>query len=134
MDKIAKRVAHAQRLVVRKTKRVERRQKINSWYNSLQSIKVANREIINNIKAAKTAAKEDWELGPLAPKRDLGYNQYGVVQEAIRQDWSNYGQINFQQKLADKRCAWAGGVKMLNLSPGDRVVILEAHDWFSHSR
>ncbi|KAJ6782585.1 hypothetical protein PWT90_05701 [Aphanocladium album] len=128
MDKIARRVAHAQRLVARRTKRVERRQNIDTFYRAQTAFKPAVREIIDNIKAAKTAAKEDWELGPLAPKRDLGFNDYGVLQEPVRQDWSNHGQVNFQQKLAEKRSAWAGGIKMLNLAPGDRVVILEGPD------
>lgn len=128
MEKIVRRVAHAQRSVFRRTKRAERRQRIDEYYRAQQTIKLANREIINNIKDSKKAAKEDWELGPLAPKRDLGFNEYGVVQTAIRQDWSNYGQIASRPEIAEKRCAWAGGLKKLNLAPGDRVVILEGHD------
>ncbi|EGX97099.1 KOW domain-containing protein domain-containing protein [Cordyceps militaris CM01] len=128
MDKIVKRVAHAQRSASRRTQRATRRQKILSYYRADNTIKVANREIIDNIKDAKKATKEDWELGPLAPQRDLGFNNYGVVTQPIRQDWSNYGQIRYQTKLAEQRCAWAGGAKMLNLAPGDRVVIFEGHD------
>ncbi|TQW00003.1 hypothetical protein V2A60_005416 [Cordyceps javanica] len=128
MDKIVKRVAHAQRSATRRSQRTARRQKIQSYYRAEQTITVAGREIIDNIKDAKKAAKEDWELGPLAPQRDLGFNNYGVVIQPIRQDWSNYGQIKYQTKVAEQRCAWAGGAKMLNLAPGDRVVILEGHD------
>ncbi|KAM3552962.1 hypothetical protein ARSEF4850_007135 [Beauveria asiatica] len=128
MDKIARRVAQAQRSASRRSQRMTRRQKIQAYYRADKAVTEANREIINNIKDAKQAMKEDWELGPLAPKRDLGFNKYGVVTTVIRQDWSNYGQIKFRQKLAEQRCAWAGGAHMLNLVPGDRVVIFEGHD------
>lgn len=128
MDKIARRVAHANRNVARRTQRLSRRQQGQANERNRNVMKDGVAEIRRDIQEARQARKEDWEMGPLAPKRDLGFGDHGILVQPIRQDWSNYGQIKSQGQLAEKRCAWAGGSKMLNLVAGDRVVILEGHD------
>lgn len=77
---------------------------------------------------ARRARKEDWAMGPLAPKRDLGFNGYGMFAESVRTDWSNYGLHAPRPEIIAKRCAWAGGVKQLNLAVSDRVVIMDGPD------
>lgn len=128
MDKLARRVAHAQRSASRRAQLLSKRDQLGVTTRNRGAIKDAVNEVRQNIRDARQARREDWEMGPLAPKRDLGFNNYGVVQEPMRQDWTNHGLVRGQFKLAEKRCAWAGGSKQLNLAPGDRIVVMEGQD------
>ena len=128
MDKLAKRTAQAQKQAARRAKEVTRKQETSLKWRSIQGIKGTNAEIRDNIKSARKARREDWELGPLAPKRDLGFNNYGAIHEQIRMDFSINGTHRVKREVAEKRCAWAGTPKLLNLVPGDRVVLLDGPD------
>lgn len=128
MQRILKRTAQAQRQVARRATKTEKKEKQAIRVRHVQALKAAGQEIRMNLRDARSARKEDWELGPLAPKRDLGYNDYGTFKEGIRQDYTNNGNYVPQKKIIEQRCAWAGGVTQLNLAPEDRVVILEGPD------
>lgn len=128
MQKLAKRAAQAQRQASRRTRLQMEQENVDSKLRSRLALRSAVEEVRQNLKDARKARKEDWELGPLAPKRDLGFNDYGAFKENVRQDWSNYGLHQPNPKVIEQRCAWAGGVKQLNLAPGDRVVIQDGPD------
>ncbi|CAG9956223.1 unnamed protein product [Clonostachys rosea f. rosea IK726] len=128
MQKLLKRTAQAQRQAGRRAKKVHRRDEFDTRRRNNQYLKMANDEIRQNLKDSRRARKEDWEMGPLAPKRDLGFNGYGTFRENLRQDWTNNGMNPIDPKVLEQRCAWAGGVKQLCLAPQDRVVILDGPD------
>lgn len=128
MQKLAKRAAQAQRQASRRTRLQMEQENVDTKLRSRLALRSAVEEVRQNLKDARKARKEDWELGPLAPKRDLGFNDYGAFKENVRQDWSNYGLHQPNPKVIEQRCAWAGGVKQLNLAPGDRVVIQDGPD------
>ena len=128
MQRLAKRAAQAQRQAGRRTAQRLERDNIDNRIRNRQALRGAVSEVRQNLKDARQARKEDWEMGPLAPKRDLGFNNYGAFRENVRQDWSNYGLHQVHPRIVEQRCAWAGGVKQLNLAPQDRVVIMDGPD------
>lgn len=80
---------------------------------------------MGQLKTARFNRRDDYELGPLAPKRDVG-------------DWAEkWGTINSQrsrgQELSDWQLEkilepWGGKGKKLLIRAGDRVVLLEGRD------
>lgn len=75
------------------------------------------------VKTARRARREDWELGPLAPRRDVGHAK------------ETYGTINAQRTrgqaltLDEREQLFAPfGGKFLNIVAEDRVVVLEGRD------
>lgn len=128
MQKLAKRSAQAQRQASRQLQRSQRTAQARQRGETRDRLRAANAEIRQNIRDARVAQREDWELGPLAPKRDLGFNNYGLLKEPPRMDWNLQGRRLMHPKMLEQRCAWAGGSKQLNLAPQDRVVILEGPD------
>ncbi|OAA44265.1 KOW motif containing protein [Metarhizium rileyi] len=128
MQKLVKRAAQAQRQATRRAQQQMERENVDHRMRNRQALRSAVSEVRQNLKDARQARKEDWEMGPLAPKRDLGFNDYGAFKESVRQDWTNYGLYRARPQLIEKRCAWAGGVRQLNLAPQDRVVIMDGPD------
>lgn len=129
MQKLAKRVVQAQNQVYRRAAREVKREERRLGREHQSRIAQAGTEIKRNIKDARRAQKDEWEMGPLAPKRDLGaFNNHGVIKQFVRLDWSLSDERTLKPAVLEKRCAWAGGSKQLNLVPGDRVVILEGID------
>ncbi|ODA83762.1 hypothetical protein RJ55_02278 [Drechmeria coniospora] len=128
MQKLARRVAQAQRQAGRRSRQRVERENIDNRTRNRQALRAGVAEVRQNLKDAKQARQEDWEMGPLAPKRDLGFNNYGAFRETVRQDWTNHGLHQPRPELLHQRCAWAGGVKQLNLAVGDRVVIRDGPD------
>lgn len=125
MQKLAKRTAQAQRQAGRRAEHQARRQRKTALWQARAAVKGMNQEIKGNLADARLARREDWEMGPIAPKRDLGFNNYGLMSDPTRASHSYNGQHVISPKVVEKRCAWAGGTKQLNLAVGDRVVILE---------
>ncbi|KAG8673558.1 hypothetical protein FPOAC2_07004 [Fusarium poae] len=128
MQKLAKRVAQAQRQAGKRAEKAAKSEQTNYKLRNRQAIRAAVSEVRQNLQDARRARQEDWELGPIAPKRDLGFNGYGMFTEGVRTDWSNYGLYSPRPEILRKRCAWAGGVKQLNLAVSDRVVIMDGPD------
>ncbi|KOS18626.1 54S ribosomal protein L40 [Escovopsis weberi] len=128
MQRLAKRAVQAQRQAARRAQQHNKQNDVDLGLRSRRALRSGVEEIRRNLKDARKARQEDWELGPLAPKRDLGFNEYGAVAEAVRKDWTQYGVYKTHPKVLMQRTAWAGGVKQLNLAPGDRVVIQDGPD------
>jgi large subunit ribosomal protein L24 len=82
-----------------------------------------NREEDKRYAESKKTHQENWELGPLAPRRDVGKKKetYGALDAQYMQ--------SPQPKRAEAEeilALWGG--KFLNIREGDRVVILEGRD------
>jgi large subunit ribosomal protein L24 len=75
------------------------------------------------LKTARLNRREDWELGPLAPKRDVGDKKdtYGTVSTQMMR-----GPILEQHNR--KKAREAIGGEFMNIVKGDRVVLLEGRD------
>ena len=93
--KLAAKQAH-NRIVNRKL-RIEEQQQINA-------------EVRSRIMAARTARREDWLMGPLAPRRDVGNSK------------ETYGTVSPKQLRAPAK--EKGQWKEWCIREGDRVVIL----------
>ncbi|KAM0425223.1 hypothetical protein ACHAPT_009540 [Fusarium lateritium] len=128
MQKLAKRVAQAQRQAGRRAQKAAQTERTSYKLRNQQAFRAGVSEVRQNLLDARRARKEDWELGPLAPKRDLGFNDYGMFSESVRTDWSNYGFYTPRPEVLQQRSAWAGGLKQLNLAVSDRVVIMDGPD------
>ena len=70
---------------------------------------------LDNIREARSNRREDYELGPLAPRRDIG--------EKV----DTYGAFN-PQAVQQQDLHWQDRVKWWKLRVGDRVVMLRGRD------
>lgn len=125
MQKILRRVATAERVVSKRKAANDRMH----WKKDLKKDRQeqANQDAMLNqdIDRAKQAIKDDWNLGPLAP--NIYYGEAAAAYGAISE--TRYRQATrLREKQKEARCAWLGGYKNLNLSLGDRVVLLEGPD------
>ncbi|RCI12524.1 hypothetical protein L249_0358 [Ophiocordyceps polyrhachis-furcata BCC 54312] len=123
MLKLLKRTAQAERQAARRMKQRAKQAEALEKFSQRPRTRDALREVSKQDQAARRARIEDWEMGPLAPKRDLGFNSYGVTWESLRHDHPKPS-----PEIIERRCAWAGGSQMLNLAVGDRVLIMDGPD------
>ncbi|KAG5973122.1 hypothetical protein E4U58_005655 [Claviceps cyperi] len=128
MQKLLKRTRQVQRQAARRLQGKKEGEEIGDRIQTRRSLREAVGQARQNVLDARKARKEDWELGPIAPKRDLGFNSYGVVSAPMRLDWDNEGKNRIKPEMLEKRCAWAGEPGKLNLAPGDRVILLDGPD------
>lgn len=80
------------------------------------------KEIATDIKAARLARREDWELGPLAPKRDVGLKKetHGTISTM---------RLRGKELSMDERLKLnPDGGRYANIVVGDRVVLLQGRD------
>ncbi|OHE97644.1 KOW domain-containing protein domain-containing protein, partial [Colletotrichum orchidophilum] len=119
MQRLIKRTAQAEKQVARRMKKrargeggAEKAQRARDQRNMLT-------ELNKDIKTARLVRQEKWDLGPLAPRRDV-FESYGALQ-TNRQSRST----PLKPEEIEARCAWAGGCQYLNLAVKDRVVLLE---------
>ncbi|KAI0852098.1 hypothetical protein F5Y00DRAFT_251486 [Daldinia vernicosa] len=125
MQKILRRVATAERVVAKRTKTKDlkwfKKQKKETSRDQQHQLMMVREEL----NAAKQAVKDDWELGPLAPRRDVGEwaGAKGAIHEAR---YAAYGKVTLAMR--NRRCQWAGGAYNLNITVGDRVVLIDGPD------
>ena len=123
MQKVIRRTILAEKQAVRRAaKRQEKKQR--EWRkNALEQGRFQRKDEIDNIKKARQALREDWELGPLAPKRDVGADKdaYGTI-STLR----SRGPVLTQKARWDQR-KWIGG-KYPTIVVEDRVAIMEGRD------
>ncbi|KAA8631984.1 hypothetical protein SMACR_06238 [Sordaria macrospora] len=128
MDKLLRRVRMAEGMVAR---RAERKKTVMKRITQRKTNKREGEtftEAIRQRKAAIEARNEDWMLGPLAPRRELGeinpytQNYYGTLSPT---------RVLLENKVSEEerkaRVAWCGSPKFLCIAPGDRVVVTEGH-------
>lgn len=83
---------------------------------------LATRDASKDIKTARAVRREDWELGPLAPKRDAGEQKdtYGTL-SALRMQGR---QLSMEERLELNPT----GGRYPTIVAQDRVVLLEGRD------
>ncbi|KAI0445572.1 KOW domain-containing protein [Xylaria telfairii] len=122
MQKIARRVATAERVVAKRRKaRDDASHKKDVRFQSRQ-IQEQRTEAKGELERAKQAIRDDWAMGALSPRRDVGDN-YGGLGSISHVRFSAAGDLSLSKRNA--RCQWAGGAHYLNLAVGDRVVLLD---------
>src|SRR5580700_4515942 len=122
MQKLLRRAAladaQAARRLTRKKERYARQKAKTAREQALQ----AKKEDSFNIKVARRVRREDWELGDLAPRRDVGLKKdtYATVK---------LNRMRGQELTLEERInANLEGGRYPNIVAGDRVVILEGRD------
>ncbi|KAI9733250.1 MAG: hypothetical protein M1834_003334 [Cirrosporium novae-zelandiae] len=109
-----KRVFRHAALAQRQAKRVEAKfARENRLAEKWQNIAVRKNQVRlanDEIKEARKAWREDWFMGPLAPRRDVGENK------------DTYG-ATASERLQSLKVPEAKRQKFINIVPGDRVVI-----------
>ncbi|KAL7623868.1 hypothetical protein AAE478_005424 [Parahypoxylon ruwenzoriense] len=125
MQKILRRVATAERVAAKRAKAKDLKFYKKDKRERRQEDSYQYRGIRDELREAKKAVRDDWALGPLAPKRDIG--DWAGAKGAIHE--TRYvARIPIHPNLRDQRCAWAGGSKNLNLAISDRVVLMDGPD------
>lgn len=107
----------ARRLVKRRTKNHHEEMKTRREHE-----RFAQKHLTGDIKNARAARREDYDLGPLAPRRDVGLKKdtYGTIHS---------NQLHGQKLTMEERLEVnPSGGRYANIVPGDRVVVLEGAD------
>jgi hypothetical protein len=123
MQKVIRRTVLAERQASRRL--AKRKDKLTrEWAKTNREQNNYNRKDETSLlKQVRLDRREDWELGPLAPRRDVGDKKdiHGTVSsQRLR------GPI-LEYKDLDEALAPFGG-RYLNIVKGDRVVLLEGRD------
>ncbi len=123
MQKVIRRTILAEKQAARRLrKRKETRERELRKTNREQNAFIRS-EVMQNLKSRRFERREDWELGPLAPRRNVGNKKdtFGTVStQQLRGPALTFAEQ--KEKLKD-----FGGFR-LNLVKGDRVVLLEGRD------
>ena len=119
MKSVIRRFKMAERKVARLRHRAESREKRQDRHQRDEVQWKAVRSLNYALSAARKARREDWEMGPIAPKRDV-IPEYG----AMHPDFY-VRDIKLLPHELDERAKWCGGRNTLCLAKGDRVAILE---------
>lgn len=131
MDKIVRRVRQVERNVLRRALRKEKDAKLEGILNARNGKKSVGREVTLSIRDSIKARHEDWELGPLAPRRDAPWVQDDrdsknqLAWGTVSMDRATLMRLDMSKTELEARCAWAGGQEHLCIMPGDRVVVVE---------
>lgn len=126
MQKLLKRTAQAEKQVARRKalrKSIEKGVRERGVFNKrMAAVQDANRLLIN----ARQRQRQDYEMGPLAPRRDTHIRDpSGTFWGTVSLARSN---VELGEKQRELACKWAGGLQHLCIKPGDRVAIMEGPD------
>jgi large subunit ribosomal protein L24 len=111
MQKVLRRSLLARNQSLRKTRRLDKKELKKEEKEFHRDRIMREKALRGYVKAERTARREDWFLGPLAPQRDVGDQKgiYGTMSPmAIR-----------QPKLPERRRE-----KYTNFAVGDKVVVV----------
>lgn len=110
MQKIIRATDRAKTQAKRKLAAKQAHNRIVNRQLRINEQKQINAEVRSQIMAARTARREDWLMGPLAPRRDVGNSKdtYGTVSPK---------QLRAPTKEKSERKDWC-------IRAGDRVVIV----------
>ncbi|KAI1245522.1 hypothetical protein MGN70_012412 [Eutypa lata] len=125
MKKIMQRVGTAERVAAKRKKLKDTRYFKAGKKQQSQDVRGQLSTAEADYQQAKQAVRDGWELGPLAPREDVGEwaGARGAIHEAR---FRSYATLTLAMR--NERCAWAGGAYNLNLAVGDRVVLLDGPD------
>ncbi|KAI1460875.1 hypothetical protein F4805DRAFT_348278 [Annulohypoxylon moriforme] len=125
MQKILRRVATAERVVAKRHKKQIMNRDKKEWTRERIRREKQMEFVKVDYAEAKEAVKDAWELGPLAPRHDVG-EKIGTRGAISEMRFSPFG--NPTETQIEARCAWAGGSKFLCIAVNDRVVLMEGPD------
>ncbi|KAI1754730.1 hypothetical protein F4782DRAFT_491298 [Xylaria castorea] len=125
MQKIARRVATAERVATKREKRNTTKYLRHEAKATFKQIAEQRRLAVKEIDSAKQAIRDDWTMGALSPRRDVGKFQ-DALGSITQQRYARGSKISLAKRNA--RCQWAGGAYYLNLAVGDRIVLLDGSD------
>jgi large subunit ribosomal protein L24 len=124
MDKLLQRTRMVERQASRRQAK-ERLYKHSQMVSELRrDQKIARTEVKQHLRAAVKARRQDWKMGPLAPKRDASIVRSGKMWGTIGPQRARPGSALLRHDL-EARCAWAGGSTLLCLAKNDRVAVVE---------
>lgn len=115
MEKVLRRAKYAERQARKKfSKRKAFLESTEDWQR-MQNTRRMVRQYNQNIVEARKNRREDWELGPLAPRRDAGDKS---------KTYGTYSVYDFSLPELGKR----EQMKFVPISEGDRVVVVKGRD------
>lgn len=119
MQKVIRRTILAEKQAARRLGKRKEKYAFEEAKSARFNFRFSQRSASADIKTARQVRREDWELGPLAPRRDVGLKKdtYGTVET---------------HRLQGKKLSFEERVKLNPLGDtivkGDRVVLLEGRD------
>jgi large subunit ribosomal protein L24 len=122
MQKVIRRSVLAKAQAVRRLARRKERDIRITNRSKREQENYVKKEVATDIKAARLARREDWELGPLAPKRDVGLKKdtYGTI--------STMRLRGKELTLEERLKLNPDGGRYPTIVAGDRVVLLQGRD------
>lgn len=122
MQKVIRRSALAKAQAARRLARLKEKYVRETAKTKREQENYVKKGIATDIKAARLARREDWELGPLAPKRDVGLNKetYGTLSTARLRG----NALTLEERLKLN----PDGGRYPTIVAGDRVVLLHGRD------
>lgn len=123
MQKVIRRTILAERQFARRQAAQKLTERRDQEKQARAQAAYSRKEETDQIIEARKARREDYDLGPLAPRRDVGdlKDRYGTIGTHRMQ-----GRDLSKEEL-EKRLKNVGG-QHLNIVEGDRVVLLEGRD------
>ncbi|CAD6450183.1 bd5fd55f-2f62-4ed6-b468-1863d6db3cb9 [Sclerotinia trifoliorum] len=124
MQKVIRRTILAEKQAVRRLARRQRKNELDEFAIRQDRMKMWNGETLKRAKENKVARREDWELKELAPKRDVGSkaDKYGSIESHSVEEPAAR-----RKEILEILDIW-GGKKYLNITAGDRVVVIQGRD------
>lgn len=124
MQKVIRRTLLAEKQAARQLARRQRKNELDEFFLRRDRMMTWNAENLRRIKESKVARREDWELGELAPKRNVGSQAeaYGSIGAEYSQE-----PVARRKEVLEILDLW-GGKKHLNITEGDRVVVISGPD------
>jgi large subunit ribosomal protein L24 len=123
MQKVIRRTILAEKQAARRLRKRKEIQKRERQKTDREQNAFVRSEVMQNLKSRRFERREDWELGPLAPRRDVGNKKdtFGAVSTQQLRGPT----LTFPERK--EKLKGLGGFR-LNLVKGDRVVLLEGRD------
>ena len=123
MQKVLRRTVLAEKQAARRLSKKRDKKRFEAAKGNREQNAFFRRDVAKEIKQRRFERREDWELGPLAPRRDVGDKKdtFGTV-STQRMRGPTLTTPERRDALKD-----VGG-RYLTLVKGDRVVLLEGRD------
>ncbi|KAK1830776.1 hypothetical protein QBC39DRAFT_103447 [Podospora conica] len=126
MEKIIRQVRIAERVVARRTKKVNWHKKRGEMRQERFQLQMVLSEAHHHLKEARKARREAWELGPLAPRRDISHvGVSGAYYGSLTTEHAGLATKILSEDQKRARVAWCGTPGFVCLEEGDRVVVLD---------
>jgi large subunit ribosomal protein L24 len=119
MQKVIRRTILAENQAARRLAKRKDKKNFETAKGHREQNAFVRRDVTKEIKQRRVERREDWELGPLAPRRDVGDKK------------DTFGTVSTQRMrgpVLTKAVLDEVGGRYLTLVKGDRVVLLEGRD------